>query len=61
MTVLLRVIRKIGLSIYQLITDQGGRFLDHDGHVMDQPKAVLKVMKGAFCIGQLVNRHQKPF
>ena len=38
--------RKIGLSIYQQVIGSGGRFLDHDGNPMDQPKAVLKVMKG---------------
>lgn len=37
--------RKIGLKIYQEVIDRGGRFLDHDGVPMDQPKAVLKVMK----------------
>ena len=45
--------RKIGLAIYQTVIDSGGKFLDHNGEAMDQPKAVLKVMKGTF-LGSIV-------
>jgi outer membrane biosynthesis protein TonB len=37
--------RRIGLSIYQQVVDQGGRFLDAQGTELDRSKGVLKVMK----------------
>jgi hypothetical protein len=37
--------RRIGLSIYQQVVDQGGRFLDAQGKELDRSKGVLKVMK----------------
>ena len=44
--------RKIGLNIYHDILEKGGRFLDQEGNVMDQNKALLKVMKVHTIVGR---------
>lgn len=40
------------MNIYHDILEKGGRFLDQEGNVMDQNKALLKVMKVHTIVGR---------